>query len=73
MASYTAKQYGEQHRTMALIIDAMRNCRCPICRQPAGRWADGVARLTCGSDRCYRKWLQFRPEREEKQHEEINA
>lgn len=63
MASYTARQYDDQRRILAVIVAANTLRRCPCCQQPQGTWPDGTARITCGRDACYRKWLHVRPER----------
>lgn len=57
MASYTAVQYREQARVLALICNANVRGECPVCHGPQGTWPSGAKRITCGQDACYRKWL----------------
>lgn len=67
MASYTPTQYAAQRRVMAVIVRALNTRRCPECGQPAGVWPDGVQRITCGREACYRRWLGSKGK--EKTHE----
>ena len=65
MSSYTATQYAEQRRITQAGNRANATGLCVVCeRRPLGVWPDGVRRITCGADECYRKWFRFRPEKE---------
>lgn len=64
MASYTAAQYAAQRRVTARIARANAEGVCPICGQPQARWPNGQKRMTCGSERCYLRWLPVRAERD---------
>lgn len=43
---------------------------CPVCRQrPRARWPNGELRITCGNQRCFRRWLPVRAGAQEKEGE----
>lgn len=47
---------------MRMIRWSRQTGLCPVCQvQPLGVWPDGVQRGTCGSERCFERWLNVRP------------
>jgi hypothetical protein len=66
--SYPTRYYAMQRTVQFEIGYNVRTGRCPVCRQrPSGMWPDGVARITCGAEECYRRWLPGRPDTNEQQ------
>jgi hypothetical protein len=64
-------------RKLAAMTYTGRVCRrhydegtCPICGKPSYTWPDGVRRLTCKSDKCFRAWVQPGHDQEEEEETE---
>lgn len=57
--------YAQSIRSALFDIGySQRTGLCPVCRKrPSAVWPDGVKRITCGADACYRRWLPVRHER----------
>ncbi len=48
------------HTTQSLTYQKQTGL-CPVCRRrPSAVWPDGKARVTCGDDACYTRWLPTR-------------
>lgn len=64
--SYPARYYQLQHQVMLDIRWSGHTGLCPVCRKrPSGVWPDGVERITCGREACFRAWLPV-PEAQKK-------
>ncbi len=61
--SYPSRYYQMQRTVLADIGFSQRTGLCPVCKQrKSATWPDGVRRITCGADACYRHWLPGRPD-----------
>lgn len=59
--SYPSRYYQMQRTVLADIGFSQRTGLCPVCKQrKSATWPDGVRRITCGADACYRHWLPGR-------------
>ena len=60
--AYTAQQYAAQDRIMEQIRWSSASGLCPVCHAAScGHWPDGAARITCGDQHCFERWLNIRP------------
>lgn len=58
-----SRNYEQQRTVMFQVRWAHYSGLCPVCKtRPCGTWPDGVKRITCGNERCFREWLPGRPD-----------